>query len=314
MDVLLDIGRLDLLIKQKADQIQFLFSQQPSDEAPAIKISDLRARALWINAFGAQARMVPWKDFLSVYLAASGEPNVHDPDLVTLNQFIDFTLDGWVSTFEFEVFMLSFGPIMGSATRLLSPFNSGILAGYTPSAEANALLNGKDPGCYLIRFSKSNPGSFAVTFVDSKGRIKHCLLYNAKPNGMTLRQPPDVFPTLEAFVKAHSARLKTPLGASAQRSRALEIAGVSGSAYSQSLVGDPSSFDAYTLDGIEPMDVETDEKMCVVCMAAPVGSCFIPCGHACCCLACGKKLEVMKERRCPVCRSEVSTTQQIFLV
>jgi|JI10StandDraft_1071094.scaffolds.fasta_scaffold1111205_1 hypothetical protein len=68
-----------------------------------------------------------------------------------------------------------------------------VCKGYISSYEANGALIGKGlsvglselwfitlgfegPGNYLIRFSKSNPGAFAVTFVDSKGRVKHCLL------------------------------------------------------------------------------------------------------------------------------------------
>jgi hypothetical protein len=46
-----------------------------------------------------------------------------------LHQFADFCLDGWVSVYEFEVFVLSFGPLSGSVARVLSAFDSGILAG-----------------------------------------------------------------------------------------------------------------------------------------------------------------------------------------
>jgi len=158
-----------------------------------------------------------------------------------------------------------------------------------------------------------------VTFVDSKSRIKHCLLYNARPCGVTLKEPPDVFPTLAEFVRAHGARLKHPLGAQVRRVRPaapVETAGLSPSAtpYTQSLSQEAGGVitgvtgNAYSMDGIE---FEEKERMCVVCMAKPVSTCFIPCGHVCCCQACSGKLQSLQ---CPVCRAGVSKVQAIFIV
>lgn len=311
--LLLEVGKFDFLIKQKADQVYFLFFMN-SDEAAANKLTDPRARALWINSFGANARMVPWAEFYHVFTLASGEAALEDDDADILAQCIDFTRDGWVSIYEFEVFLLSFGPLLGSAQRMLLPFKNALLAGYTPSAEANILLHGKDPGSFLIRFSKSNPGAFAVTFVDSKRHIKHCLLYNARPNGVTLKQPPDIFPNLEAFVKAHSARLKIPMGSLAQRFRPSDDGADSESAYSRTLSAEDRRASAYSMDPRDLQEDPVEEKLCIVCMNAPISSCFVPCGHACCCLGCGKKIEGLKEKRCPVCRGDVDVCQKMFLV
>lgn len=300
--------------------MQSLFVAQPND-APAVKLTDPRARSLWINSFGAQARMVPWPEFLPVLVTASGSRDLIDGDVATLRQVVDFTLDGWVSVYELEVFLLSFAPLVGSVERALDAFRSGILAGYLSSVEANAVLHGREPGSYLIRFSKSNPGSFAVTFVDSKSRIKHCLLYNARPCGVTLKEPPDVFATLGDFVKAHSSRLKKALGAHVQQQRLRALAaaaatpGAGGSLttpYSQSLSGGGVMAgvvgNAYSMDA---MELEEKERMCVVCMAKPVSTCFIPCGHVCCCQDCSGKLQTL---HCPVCRAGVSRVQAIFIV
>jgi hypothetical protein len=317
-ELLLEIGRLDILVRQKSDQIHFLFVSQPH-EAPAHKISHPQARALWIQSFGLQVRMVPWSEFIPDFLEASGEEGAFsEAEIVCLNQFLDFTLDGWVSTYEVEIFLKSFGPLTGCGHRVLGPYKSGILAGYTSSVEANALLRGREPGSYLVRFSKSNPGAFAVTFVDSKHRTKHCLLYCAKPSGITLKEPPDIFPALPEFIRAHSGRLKYGLGLEAQRLRPVDVTVVTShnNRYSNSdnLVGDVGSDKGYAADGCELIDDLPGEKMCVICMAAPVTTCFIPCGHVVCCNKCGKKLEAMKERRCPVCRGDVTKLQPIFLV
>jgi hypothetical protein len=90
-----------------------------------------------------------------------------------------------------------------------------LLAGFVPAIEANVLLENKPIGSFLIRFSKTKPGSFAVTFVDHTKQIKHVLLYNADPSGVTLKTPPTVYPTLNAFTAGHSSKLKWPVGTKA---------------------------------------------------------------------------------------------------
>ena len=45
-------------------------------------------------------------------------------------------------------------------------------------------------------------------------------------------------------------------------------------------------------------DDDYDPKAeCCICMSAPPDSVFVPCGHSCTCLDCGKKC-----KECPVCR------------
>ena len=51
---------------------------------------------------------------------------------------------------------------------------------------------------------------------------------------------------------------------------------------------------------------------CPVCLGPRNESwCFIPCGHLCC-RACSQII-VQREDRCPVCRREILSNQQIFL-
>lgn len=81
-----------------------------------------------------------------------------------------------------------------------------------PAMEANALLENKPAGSFLIRFSKTRPGSFAVTFVDSSKQIKHVLLYSAETGyGMTLKSPPTIYESLKQFASAHASKLKYPV-------------------------------------------------------------------------------------------------------
>lgn len=105
------------------------------------------------------------------------------------------------------------GRVSFPARIFSSNFNpDSILCGFIPAIEANLLLEGKKEGTYLIRCSKTQPGSFAVTFVDNTQKIKHCLLYSVLPYGLTLKSPPNVYPSLRDFLEVHVSKLKHPLG------------------------------------------------------------------------------------------------------
>jgi len=128
--------------------------------------------------------------------------NPHPTSLCFLFNYTDFCRDDQVSPYELEVFLRWFGPLKGCCGRMLDALRAGsatsttihfnsfafafladdllrLLAGFMPAMEANALLENKVSGTFLIRFSKTKPGSFAVTFVDYTKLIKHVLLYNA---------------------------------------------------------------------------------------------------------------------------------------
>lgn len=162
-ELLLEIGKIDFLIKQKgigfffcccaliflraADQFHFLFG--PPDVLTASKMTDAKGKVtaklrkgffllrifqlMWVTAFGADVRIVPFREFFPVFMSASGEQQqLSEAEMQTLNQYIDFTLDGWVSVYEFEVFLLSFGPLPGCATRMLTPCVVSLLELFVP--------------------------------------------------------------------------------------------------------------------------------------------------------------------------------------
>ncbi len=55
------------------------------------------------------------------------------------------------------------------------------------------------------------------------------------------------------------------------------------------------------------------DSSCIVCMDGLVGSVFIPCGHAACCLHCGHMIASSKVPCCPICRAAIAICQQLFL-
>jgi len=218
------VYQMDFILKQKLDQFTVLFnpdegkevkdkSKSKSEAKPttgAALIADPDGKEMWTKSFGESTIMVPWNVFFSTLEAQLAVPLKEEEDFVKM--FIDYTKTDHVTSYEFGVFLKWFGPLKGSCQRLLDALRTGLLCGFVPAVEANLLLEGKKEGTYLVRCSKTQPGSFAVTFVDNMQKIKHCLLFHVQPNGLTLKNPPTVYNSLTEFADAHTNKLKHPLG------------------------------------------------------------------------------------------------------
>jgi len=208
---------------------------------------------------------------------------------------LDFTKNDHVSCYEFSVFLKWFGPLKGCCQRMLESVQGGLLCGFVPAVEANLLLEGKRDGTFLIRCSKTQPGSFAVTFVDSMQKVKHCLLYFVPPHGLSLKNPPTVYASLKEFADSHTNKLKHPLGNRFTLKKKLP-----GFAYDGKISDGPENKDNSSTS-------PTDGNLCIVCMDAPFETVFLECGHLACCSTCSEKLKL-----CPICRNTITRVVPIF--
>lgn len=297
------IYQMDFSLKQKLDQFAALFN--PNDVAegkdkkskekspsPASLISDVDGREMWIKSFGEGTMMVPWKVFLTTLESYLGGNLRQDEE--SLKMFIDFTNDDHVSSYEWGVFLKWFSPLKGACARATEALHGGLLCGFVPAVEANLLLEGKKEGTYLVRCSKTTPGSFAVTFVDHAGKPKHCLLYNVHPHGLTLKSPPTVYESLKTFADSHTTKLKHPLGNKWTLKNKLK-----GFEYDGKLSEEN--------DKAAAEEDDNESNLCIVCMDNPVETVFLECGHLACCKTCGKKLN-----QCPICRNTITRVINIF--
>jgi len=294
------IYQKDFLLKQKLDQFGVLFNAEDTKDKKAKDkhqitafIADPEGKEMWVKSFGENTPLVPWAVFIATLEAFLQVPLKEDEE--SIKMFLDFTQDDHVSIFEFSVFLKWFGPLKGSCQRMLESLKGGLLCGFVPAVEANLLLEGKKEGTYLVRFSKTQPGSFAVTFVDHSLKIKHCLLYSVHPTGLSLKNPPTVYPSLKEFAEAHTNKLKHPLG-----NRWTLKKGLTG-----------FQFDGKISEGLEETGTATsaasEGNTCVVCMDAPFETVFLECGHLACCTTCSQKLKL-----CPICRNVIARVVPIF--
>jgi hypothetical protein len=79
-------------------------------------------------------------------------------------------------------------------------------------SEATETLQGHKQGTFLVRFSTSNPGSYAVSFVAADGQPSHSLIEHEGVSGSGYRIENSIsFPTLKEVVRHYSETLQYPL-------------------------------------------------------------------------------------------------------
>src|SRR5690349_746880 len=87
--------------------------------------------------------------------------------------------------------------------------------GYISSVEAEELLYKQKVGTYLVRFSRSSPGNFALEYVREPDSVNHVLIRPTATYGFETQNHSQTmgvsFPTLTDLLQCFSHRLKEPL-------------------------------------------------------------------------------------------------------
>ena len=131
---------------------------------------------------------------------------------------IDSSNTGFVNIHKYDEFVKGFGPLEACLRNIKllfckpydltlhlkykdikpkpPPFLTRWWHGYLSSEEADFLLRGMPAGTFLGRMSVSNPGSFAIAFVDSSGKVNHILVKSIStpliPNGTSFFNSPSL--------------------------------------------------------------------------------------------------------------------------
>jgi len=321
----------DFKLKQKLDQFISLFPKEGKTQGVDMLV-DPEAKQFWKSAFGEKELMIRWATFFHALEMTLGEDYKEEEDAI--REFIDFADDGFVTPYEFNVFLQWFGPLKGCCVRLLKPLEDGMLCGFCPALEADNMLNGKSVGTYLIRFSKTRVGSYAITFVDAKGKVKHCLLYSVQPAGVTLRNPPQVYSSLSQFACAHQGKLKIPAGndwsnktdwKQKMEEKRKKAEGSNNNNSNNVIIANVNNFSSVGMgspvlgragkgnakngrlgSGGDDDDGQ-EHDLCTVCMDEKIETVFLECAHMACCVGCSKKLT-----DCPICRAHIKSLLKVF--
>ncbi|PRP80490.1 hypothetical protein PROFUN_11712 [Planoprotostelium fungivorum] len=137
----------------------------------------------WNREFG-ENPMVKWDLFLERFNQVLPQALQTNEERV-IRHILDNSESGFVSARQFEYFMKGFGPIEQCYDNLRTVMGKQWFQGFLSSREAHLLLFCEDPGTFLVRFSNSRPGSFAIAF-RTASTVHHILVHSIQPMGCTV--------------------------------------------------------------------------------------------------------------------------------
>lgn len=200
----IEIFELDFLINSKINQIIYIFNI--NKKSPIKLIWDDDAKIFWTNNF-INKTAVPNEDFIKKFYTG-------DKQEIIL-KFLDHTEDSFISLYDFEIFLLLFGPFKDCIHNFFETYNANVLSGFITSYRAEMILYKKPPGSFLVRFSKTKPGCFVISLCvkndSNKAIMNEFILYSIRPNGLTPKNPPIYYSSLMEFIRAYKHQLKFPI-------------------------------------------------------------------------------------------------------
>ena len=193
--------------------------EQEETEAANIKLSlmieDAEGKNLWAHLFGLETFMVKWIKFFNALKTIFPDIKEEEEGKI-IQSIIDNSNTGHVNQHKFSEFLKGFGPIQDCIKNVKSITSAKWFYGFLSRSESELLLRDQHPGTFLIRFSSSQPGSFALAYTTiNKGEKStfHILINSCKPIGFQVpeNQISRNFNNLYEIVEYYSVFLQTPL-------------------------------------------------------------------------------------------------------
>lgn len=138
-----------------------------------------------------------------------------DPETEALLKYVlDTDNLGHVSPSKFSDFLKTFGPIEQSIANVRKLFSFKWFYGFMAVEEVIKLLADQSTGTYLVRFSRSRTDSFALEYVEERGRMRTVLIKSHMPEGVKISEENNVekkFNSLEQLIAHYNHILLQPL-------------------------------------------------------------------------------------------------------
>ena len=181
-------------------------------------IKDSSGRQFWSSTWGLHNFNTEWSVFiaeLDAQLGQQGLAPTTQNDRVVLQFILDNSGTGYVNQHKFSEFLKSFGPVSDCLTNIRNIFCQPWFYGFLSKKEAEHLLLAGPPGSFLVRFSKSKPGNFALAFSDLHSSCYHILVVSDMPRGFSVLEQETrthrTFSSLTEVIQQYSWALKQPL-------------------------------------------------------------------------------------------------------
>lgn len=117
---------------------------------------------VWNHMFGEESLVVSWDEFVRVLRLKTPFDEMEE---VLLKSIIDNSNTGSVTRNKLSEFLKSFGPISDCVRNVVNISSSPWFHGYMTSEESQKYLETERIGTFLVRFSSSKAGAFALDYV-----------------------------------------------------------------------------------------------------------------------------------------------------
>eukprot|EP01114_Cavostelium_apophysatum_P010543 TRINITY_DN2439_c0_g1_i1.p1 TRINITY_DN2439_c0_g1~~TRINITY_DN2439_c0_g1_i1.p1 ORF type:complete len:552 (+),score=137.51 TRINITY_DN2439_c0_g1_i1:904-2559(+) len=179
----------------------------------AAMIEDQDVKDLWAELFGLEAFMISWDVFMNGLRKVLTE--VKSDEEIVLRYVLDNSGTGFINQHRFAEFLKGFGPVQDCLKNVRSILSSRWFCGFLTRGETELVLRDQPAGTFLIRFSSSAPGSFALAFVqDNQKNFFHILINSVKPLGFQVQEQQNqnarTFPSLHELIDFYSVFLQVP--------------------------------------------------------------------------------------------------------
>lgn len=148
-------------------------------------ISDPEGKDFWLKLFGAEAFYVKWDEFIEELSKALGV-SISKDDQALMKHVLDNSGTGHINMYKWSEFLKGFGPLTNVVNNVRNILTAPWFHGFLTSREAELLLEDQPIGTFLIRFSRSSGGSFALAFVQEHRKILHILIQSCMPEGFKI--------------------------------------------------------------------------------------------------------------------------------
>jgi len=159
--------------------------------------------------------MVEFKKFMDNFIKFHGS-DIPISDQSNLRNILDHGDTNYVSQYRFSEFLKGFGPFENCLVNVRNILKEVWFHGFLSSREAELLLKTSYSidGTFLVRFSKSKPGSFAMAFVKNQ-TIRHILIESDMPRGLSVNEQDNsgnarLFKSLQEIIQHYDFVLKYP--------------------------------------------------------------------------------------------------------
>ncbi len=187
------------------------YQQLPGDEGEeVVEILDPDGRQMWVDLFGPTTFMV---DVVKVVkgLLKYLQRNLSSEERRILLQVFDPSSTGQISSIRWNEFLKGFGPMKNCLDNLHEMLAQPWFHGFQSKSDSTKLLEVEPVGTFMVRFSSTKPGSFALAHTMPNNIVNHVIIHT-RENGFAVREESreKLFPSVAHLIEAYSTLLSQP--------------------------------------------------------------------------------------------------------